>query len=88
MARFGVRGAKSRGQKDDRIDFWVLRVPRGGRGVKPRVQQLWLHAGPCKDAEPVATILLPGEDYPAARAKDGATRSVRKIRVLLPTLRA
>lgn len=42
------------------LPFRVLRVPPGG--FKPQLTQLTLHIGPGDQAEPVVTILLPGED--------------------------
>jgi hypothetical protein len=42
------------------LPFRVLRVPRGGS--KPQLTQLTLHIGPGDEAEPVITILQPGED--------------------------
>ena len=42
------------------LPFRVLRVPRGG--TQAQLTQLTLHIGPGDQAEPVITILLPGED--------------------------
>ncbi len=42
------------------LPFGVLRVPRGG--TAPQLVQLTLHVGPGDAAEPVITILQPGED--------------------------
>lgn len=42
------------------VPFRVLRVPRGG--TQPALTQLTLHIGPGDAAEPVITILQPGED--------------------------
>jgi hypothetical protein len=42
------------------VPFRVLRVPRGG--TTPVLTQLTLHIGPGDQAEPVITILQPGED--------------------------
>ena len=42
------------------VPFRVLRVPRGG--TTPALIQLTLHVGPGDQAEPVITILQPGED--------------------------
>lgn len=42
------------------VPFGVLRVPRGA--CKPRLTQLVMHIGPGDEAEPVITILQPGED--------------------------
>jgi hypothetical protein len=44
------------------IRFQLYRVPRGGRGVKPRLQTLKAHCGSGDEGEPVVTIMLPGED--------------------------
>lgn len=46
----------------DRIRFELLRVPREGRGVRPRRLELWASVGPGDDAEPVVTIMRIGED--------------------------
>ena len=56
MARFEAR----RHVNVQVLPFRVLRVPRGG--VKPALTQLTLHIGPGDQAEPVITILQPGED--------------------------
>lgn len=57
MARLAAR------RGGDRTTYELLRVPRhrrtGGRALKAR---LVLHAGPGDLAEPVLTIMLPGED--------------------------
>jgi hypothetical protein len=42
------------------LPFRVLRVPRGG--TTAQLVQLTLHIGPGDQAEPVITILQPGED--------------------------
>lgn len=42
--------------------FSFYRVPRGGRGVRPRLVQAKMICGPGDDAEPVITIMLPTED--------------------------
>lgn len=42
--------------------FQLYRVPRGGRGVRPRLATLKMLAGPGDDGELVITILMPGED--------------------------
>ena len=44
------------------IRFQLYRVPRGGRGVKPRLTVLKALCGPGDQGEPVITIMLPGED--------------------------
>ncbi|WP_066260912.1 DUF6573 family protein [Hydrogenophaga flava] len=46
----------------DRISFQLYRVPRGGRGCRPRLTTLQLHIGPGDGMEPVITVLLPGQD--------------------------
>jgi len=42
------------------VPFGVLRVPH--RGHRPELVQLVMHIGPGDEAEPVITIMLPGED--------------------------
>jgi hypothetical protein len=42
--------------------FQLLRVPRGGRGVRPRLTTLHIHIGPGDEGEPVITIMQPHED--------------------------
>ncbi len=54
--------AARRGAGAQRLVFQLYRVPRGGRGVRPRLVKLVLHIGPGDHGEPVITILLPGED--------------------------
>lgn len=44
------------------LRFQLYRVPRGGRGVRPRLVVLQMHCGPGDEGEPVITIRLPGED--------------------------
>jgi hypothetical protein len=44
------------------VAFELYRVPRGGRGHMPRRVSLHMHIGPGDEAEPVITIMLPGED--------------------------
>lgn len=56
MARLAAR----RGGSQTR--FTLLRVPRGGRGIKPRMALLEMHAGPGDHGELVITISMPGED--------------------------
>lgn len=60
MAKLTARAAAIHGE-DARM-FGVLRVPRGGRGVRPRLARLVLRLGPGDLGEPVLTITLPGED--------------------------
>ena len=40
----------------------LYRVPRGGRGRMPRMTTLHMHIGPGDAAEPVVTLMCPGED--------------------------
>jgi len=44
------------------VRFQLYRVPRGGRGVKPRLVTLQMHCGPGDEGEPVITISMLGED--------------------------
>lgn len=44
------------------LRFQLYRVPRGGRGVRPRLVTLQMHCGAGDEGEPVITIGLPGED--------------------------
>ena len=44
------------------IRFQLYRVPRGGRGVRPRLVTLKAVCGAGDDAEPVITIMQPSED--------------------------
>jgi hypothetical protein len=43
------------------VQFQVYRVPREGRGVRPRPVSLVMHIGPGDTGEPVITIMQPGE---------------------------
>ena len=60
MARLAARAAAV--HDEDAREFGVLRVPRGGRGVRPRLARLVLRLGPGDLGEPCLTITLPGED--------------------------
>ena len=51
-----------RSKSSDRFFFNLYRVPRGGKGVTPRLTKLKAIIGPGDDAEPVITILEPDED--------------------------
>lgn len=53
------RAARRGGQE---IRFQLYRVPRGGRGMRPRLVTLKAICGPGDDGEPVITIMLPPED--------------------------
>jgi hypothetical protein len=58
MASIAARRARGA----QRLAFQLHRVPRSGRGTRPRPITLNLHLGPGDDAEPVVTILMPEED--------------------------
>ena len=53
------RAARRGGQE---IRFQLYRVPRGGRGMRPRLVTLKAICGPGDEGEPVITIMLPLED--------------------------
>ena len=57
MSNIAARRAQS-----DRLIFELFRVPRGGRGQRPRRTTLQMHIGPGDGAEPVITIMVLGED--------------------------
>lgn len=46
----------------DRLTFQLYRVPRGGRGTRPRLASLRMVIGPGDGGEPVITIMMPDED--------------------------
>jgi hypothetical protein len=46
----------------DRVSFQLYRVPRGGRGTRPRLVTLHMHIGSGDAGEPVITIMMPTED--------------------------
>lgn len=48
--------------RGERVRFQLYRVPRGGRGVRPRLVTLDMHIGPGDEGEAVVTLMLPGED--------------------------
>lgn len=54
--------AARRGAGRQSLPFQLYRVPRGGRGVRPRLVTLITQIGPGDGGEPVVTIMLPGED--------------------------
>jgi hypothetical protein len=64
MAFYRMRAAARSGASgfNVRLAFHVMRTPADGRGAMPRKTELCLHVGPGDDAEPVLTIMLPGED--------------------------
>ena len=53
------RAARHGGEE---IRFQLYRVARGGHGTRPRLVTLKALCGPGDDAEPVITIMMPGED--------------------------
>ncbi|TAA36381.1 hypothetical protein EAT51_19970 [Pseudoxanthomonas winnipegensis] len=58
MARvFAARNAQG-----NRAAFPVYRVPRSGRGQRPRLVTLYLHLGHDDDGAPAMTIMQPRED--------------------------
>jgi hypothetical protein len=44
------------------VAFTLHRVPRGGKGRMPRKVALYMDIGPGDVAEPVITLMMPGED--------------------------
>ncbi len=58
MAHLAARAARGGSE----TLFSLYRVPRGGRGIKPRLVTLKLTIGPGDAGEPVITIMLPTED--------------------------
>lgn len=54
--------AAARRARGDQVAFQLYRVPRGGRGYRPRLTTLRLHISPGDELEPVLSILLPGQD--------------------------
>ncbi len=60
MASCAARQSATRNRS--MAEFSLYRVPRGGRGMRPRLTRLKLAIGPGDGGEPVITILLPGED--------------------------
>lgn len=46
----------------DQLTFQLYRVPRGGRGIRPRLTSLRMVIGPDDGGEAVITIMLPDED--------------------------
>lgn len=54
--------AARRNRAAGRVLFQLYRVPRQGRGVKPRLVQLKMIVGAGDGGEPVITIMEPGED--------------------------
>ncbi len=58
MARIPAQRAGGRSA----LRYQLYRVPRGGRGVTPRLTTLKMVCGPGDQGEPVITIMLPDED--------------------------
>jgi hypothetical protein len=58
MARLAIRRAGD----TDRVPVRLVRVPREGRGIRPRPVKLVAVCGPGDDAEPVLTLMFDGED--------------------------
>ena len=56
MARLAARHG------GERLAFQLYRLPRGGRGVRPRLTILHMCIGPGDQGEPVITIMMPNED--------------------------
>jgi hypothetical protein len=54
--------AARRGGGRQSLQFQLYRVPRGGRGTRPRLVELVASIGPGGLGEPVITIMQPGED--------------------------
>lgn len=54
--------AARRAGGQQRLAFQLYRIPRGGRGIRPRVTTLHLALGPSDASEPVITILMADED--------------------------
>ena len=61
MARLALRAMARVPGQQARI-FGLLRTPREGRGIKPRLARLVLRVGPDDDGKPCVTITLPGEN--------------------------
>ena len=59
MARYAIKRSREGGT---RLLFGLRRVPREGRGHRPRDVTLKLMSGPGDNAEPVITIMQPEED--------------------------
>lgn len=60
MARHACRSAQA--VASSRIEGSVLRVPNMRRATKPHLAGFVVYCGPGDTAEPVITIMLPGED--------------------------
>ena len=61
MARIALRAMALMPAQQARV-FGVLRSPRAGRAVKPRLARLLIQVGPDDDGKPCLTITMPGEN--------------------------
>lgn len=52
----------ARRAQGETVAVQLYRVPRGGRGRMPRKTTLRMNIGPGDAAEPVITVMLPGDD--------------------------
>lgn len=59
---FMTMNAARRGGGRQTLQFQIYRVPRGGRGTRPRLVELVAHIGAGDLGEPVITIMQPNED--------------------------
>ena len=63
MASRAIRAGLRRGHDGTTpILFQALRIPRDGRGVRPRLATLKLVVSGGDQGEPVITVMMPGED--------------------------
>ena len=62
IASLATRAARLAGTRTDWLTFSLYRVPREGKGVRPRLVALKMICSPGDNAEPVITIMLPDED--------------------------
>lgn len=62
MLSLSMQAAASRGRATQKLSFVLSRVPREGRGVRPRLVRLHFIVGPGDAGEPVITVLQPDED--------------------------
>jgi len=61
MASVAIR-ALGKASQSSRLPFRLLVVPRDGKSRRVREVELHVHIGPGDQAEPVMTIMMPGED--------------------------
>ena len=64
LSRVVLRAARQGLQASPAHSMYVelLRVPREGRGIKPRLVHLKFIVGPGDNGRPCITVMLPGED--------------------------